>query len=265
MKHRQLKTIPIDLLVRGKYQPRKQFDSDELQELADSIKSTNGLLQPIVVRPLKNNHYEIVAGERRWRALQLAGFSEAECLVDELNDEESLQAAIIENIIRAELNPIEEAEAYQRLIDEFDYVHEEIACSLGKSRASITNALRLLKLHPDVQHLLIDKQLSEGHGKILAGLPWNEQFIFAKKTLEKQWNVRKLEAEIKKFHQREEKIQHPYTDANVAHLESHLSEHLGNRVSIQYEQKGGGYLTIRFNNVDELEGHFDKMGFELEK
>src|SRR4029079_3847018 len=165
-----LQQITIDRLSRGKYQPRQHFDPEKLQELADSIKSTDWLLQPIVVRPLSDGNYEIVAGERRWRAAQLAGLGEVSCLVFNYSDEQALQASIVENISRADLNPIEEAQAYQRLIDEFHYLHEEVAASVGKSRTAITNSLRLLKLDPRVQKFLIEGKLSEGHGKILASL-----------------------------------------------------------------------------------------------
>ena len=155
-----LQQISIDLLLRGQYQPRQHFDPEKLQELANSIKSTGGLLQPIVVRPLAHQKYEIVAGERRWRAAQLAGLEEISCLVYQYTDEQALQASIVENTSRAVLNPIEEAQAYQRLIDEFHYLHEEVAASVGKSRAAITNSLRLLKLEQRVQHLIISNPLS---------------------------------------------------------------------------------------------------------
>jgi len=260
-----LQTIPIDLLLRGKYQPRQYFDPEKLQELADSIQSTGGLLQPIVVRPLVDGKYEIVAGERRWRAAQLAGLSEVSCLVCTYTDEQALQAAIVENISRTDLNPIEEAKAYQRLIDEFHYLHEEVAASVGKSRTVITNSLRLLKLAPKVQTLLIEGQLSEGHGKILASLKLNDQVELAERCVQKGWNVRKMEAEAKKLQETSAVTSSPYSDANVVRLETALAEHVGNAVQIDYAEKGGGYLRIHFNNIDELEGHFDRIGFKLDK
>ena len=258
-----LQQISIELLVRGKYQPRQHFDPDKLRELADSIVSTGGLLQPIVVRPLANHHYEIVAGERRWRAAQMAGLGDISCMVFNYTDEQALQASIIENISRADLNPIEEAQAYQRLIDEFSYLHEEVAASVGKSRTAITNALRLLKLDPKVQQYLATGQISEGHGKVLAGLPAIQQIDLANRCIEKGWNVRKMEMEAKKAQM---PVNHdgPFSDANTKHLEAALSEHIGNRVDIDYEERGGGYVRIRFSNVDELEGHFDKLGFKYE-
>lgn len=259
-----LQQISIDLLVRGKYQPRQQFDQEKLQELADSIKSTDGLLQPIIVRPLANNRYEIVAGERRWRAAQLAGLGDVSCLVFNYTDEQTLQASIVENISRADLNPIEEAQAYQRLIDEFNYLHEEVAASVGKSRTAITNSLRLLKLDPRVQALLISGQLSEGHGKILASLLPHQQISLAEQCVQKGWNVRKVEAEAKKLQKEGDVNTGKYGDANLEHLETALSEHIGNRVNIDYENRGGGYVRIRFNNVDELEGHFQRIGFKYD-
>ncbi len=258
-----LQQLSIDQLVRGKYQPRRHFDPAQLQELADSIKTTGGLLQPIVVRPLTAGKFEIVAGERRWRAAQLAGLSEVSCLVSHYSDEQALQASIIENISRADLNPIEEAQAYQRLIDEFQYLHEEVAAAVGKSRASITNALRLLKLDPRVQEFLILGKLSEGHGKILAGLPELKQFELAEQCIQKGWSVRKIETEAKKI-QQPGTLAGPYSDPNIKKLEVALSDHIGNDVMIDCEDRGGGYVKIRFSNVDELEGHFERLGFKYE-
>lgn len=258
-----LRQLSIDQLVRGKYQPRRQFDEAQLKELAESIKTTGGLLQPIVVRPIDENTFEIVAGERRWRAAQLAGINEISCLISQYTDEQALQAAIIENISRADLNPIEEAEAYQRLIDEFHYLHEEVAAAVGKNRTTITNALRLLKLHPRVKELLIQGSLSEGHGKILAGLPEALQLTLAEACIQKNWSVRKTESEAKR-HQENPDKNSLFSDANLQSLQTALSEHVGNEVNIDYGTRGGGTIKIRFNNIDELEGHFQKMGFNYE-
>ncbi len=256
--------LSIDQLVRGKYQPRQHFDPVQLQELAESIKTTGGLLQPIVVRPLPDGRYEIVAGERRWRAAQLAELTEVSCLVSLYTDEQALQAAVIENINRSDLNPIEEAHAYQRLIDEFHYLHEEVAAAVGKSRTSITNILRLLKLDERVQALITSGQLSEGHGKILAGIPAMHQYALADQSIQKNWSVRKIEAEVKKLLQPREQLTNPYSDPNVKRLEMALADHLGNQVAIEYEERGGGSLKVRFNNIDELEGHFQRLGFKIE-
>ncbi len=258
-KKSEWRELPIEQLVRGRYQPRQHFDPSQLQELADSIKTTNGLLQPIVVRPFEGEQYEIIAGERRWRAVQLAGFEKISCLIVHYTDKQALQAAIIENISRADLNPIEEAEAFQKQIDEFNYSHEEIAAAIGRSRVSVTNALRLLKMDPRVKAFLSAGQLSEGHGKILAGFSWEQQYSLAERCITYHWSVRKLEAEARKLQPSQEN--NPYSDPNVRHLETALSEHIGNRVSIECEDRGGGYVKIRFNNIDELEGHFSRLGF----
>jgi len=258
-----LQQISIDRLVRGKYQPRRHFDPIQLQELADSIKTTGGLLQPIIVRPLPNEQFEIIAGERRWRAAQLASLGEISCLIGYYTDEQALQASIIENISRADLNPIEEGQAYQRLIDEFGYLHDEVAAAVGKSRTSITNTLRLLKLDPRVQELLIKSELSEGHGKILAGVALSTQFALADQAIQKGWSVRKLESEAKKL-QNASPNEGAFSDPNIKHLEVALSDHIGNRVEIDCEQRGGGFVRIRFNNVDELEGHFARLGFKYD-
>jgi ParB family chromosome partitioning protein len=258
-----LHQLSLDQLVRGKYQPRRYFDTVQLQELAESIKTTGGLLQPIVARPLKDGKYEIIAGERRWRAAQLAGLHEVSCLVSSYTDEQALQASIIENINRADLNPIEEAGAYQRLIDEFQYLHDEVAAAVGKSRTTITNSLRLLKLDARVQELLVTGQISEGHGKILAGVAIAQQFDLAERSIQKGWSVRKIESEAKKLLQRTD-ADGPYSDPNIKHLEVALSDYVGNRVAIDCEERGGGYVKIRFNNIDELEGHFERLGFKYE-
>ena len=264
MQKSTLQQLSVDQLVRGEYQPRRHFEPQQLEELAESIKTTGGLLQPIVVRQLKSGLYEIVAGERRWRAAQLAGLNEVSCIVRQYTNEQTLQASIIENISRADLNPIEEAQAYQRLIDEFHYSHDEVAAALGKtkSRASITNSLRLLKLDPRVQEMLILGLLSEGHGKILAGLPQRLQFELAERSRLKGWSVRKIEAEMKKL--QNPAIESRYSDPNIKNLEHALTNHIGNKVEIDCEDRGGGFVKIRFNNIDELEGHFDKFGFKYE-
>ena len=260
----ELQFLAIDQLVRGRYQPRRHFDPAQLQELADSIKTTGGLLQPIIVRPLSQNQYEIIAGERRWRAAQLAGLTNVSCLISAYTDEQALQAAIIENINRQNLNPIEEARAYLRLIEDFNYLHEEVAAAVGKNRTTITNILRLLKLDERVQNLLISGQLSEGHGKILAGVPLEFQFSLAEDSIQKNWSVRKIEQEAKKIISPSAQTG-PYSDPNIKHLEIALSDHIGNQVHLECADRGGGFIKIRFNNIDELEGHFNKLGFKYEQ
>lgn len=257
----EFRQLPIDKLVRGKYQPRQLFDNESLHELAQSIASA-GVISPIVVRPTCDDHYEIIAGERRWRAAQLARLDYVPCLINYYSDEQALAVATIENVNRVDLNPIEEAEAYQRLIDEFDYLHEEIAAVVGKSRAKITNNLRLLKLADAAKQLIIDNKLSEGHGKVLAGLPNKWQIELAQKCLIYGWSVRKIEQEAKKIlaHNTPTKTG---KDPDIALLETQLADYMGCHVSIEFlEQKGS--MKIDFHNLEVLEGIFEKLGFKKE-
>jgi ParB family chromosome partitioning protein len=255
----ELRQLPIERLTRGKFQPRREFNEENLRELADSIQSA-GLIQPIVVRALNNNYYEIIAGERRWRAAQLASLSEVPCLVNDYTDEQAAAVAIIENISRVDLNPIEEADAYQRLIEEFNYLHEEIAVIVGKSRAKITNSLRLLKLENTVKQLIVAGHLSEGHGKVLAGLSAKQQKEIAQKCLTYGWSVRKVEQEAKKI---QENIfsTAKEADPDIAKLEQSLSEHIGCRVNIDFSESHG-QLKIDFHNLEILSGLLEKMGFK---
>lgn len=257
----ELKLIPIEQLHRGKYQPRKEFDPEALQELADSLQST-GLLQPIIVRPLNENNYEIIAGERRWRAAQLAGWGEINCLINRFSNEQAAEAAAIENIIRVDLNPIEEANAYQRLIEEFGYIHDEVAVAIGKSRVKITNTLRLLKLDPSLQKLIIENQLSEGHGKTLASLSLPLQRELAQKCLAYHWNVRKLELEVKKLSQTLSSDSVIKKDPNLSYLEKVVTDKIGCRTSIDFDANRGS-LKIEFANLDILEGLLKKLKIDI--
>lgn len=255
-----LKEIAIEKLVRGRFQPRKQFDPAKLDELAQAIKKTHGLLQPIIVRPYLNDQYEIIAGERRWRAAMLAGLETVTCIIKEFSDIESMEAAIIENVNRSDLNPIEEARAYERLLVEFDYTHEEIAAVVGTSRTKITNILRLLKLDENVQNWLQEGLLTQGHGKVLAGLPLENQKKLAQKCVKHHWGVRKIEQEAKKISSSSSNEE--TKDANLKALERSLADHIGCPVSIDYSNYKGT-LAINFHNLDILEGLFLKMGFKF--
>jgi len=255
----ELKTLSVDQLSRGHYQPRREFEEQALKELSESIQSA-GLIQPIVVRP-RADGYEIVAGERRWRAAQMAGMQEIPCLVNRYTDEQTAAVTTIENINRVDLNPIEEAQAYQRLVDDFGYIHEEIAAVVGKSRTKITNSLRLLKLEPRVRQSLVEGKLSEGHGKILVGLPAALQYEVARKAIVRGWNVRKIEQEAKKA-QQNQTSEINKKDVNVRALETALTQHIGCKVSIE-NQEEKGQLKIDFHNLDILEGIFEKMGFKF--
>lgn len=261
----ELKELPIEQLQRGKYQPRRQFDPEALQELAISIQA-NGLIQPIVVRPISSQQYEIIAGERRWRACQIAGFRVIRCLVNRYTDEQAAAVTTIENINRVDLNPIEEAHAYQRLIQDFRYLHEEVAAIVGKSRVTITNSLRLLELDPQAQQFLIDGKLMESHGKLLAGIPQHLQYEIANKTVSEGWSTRKLEQEIKTLLGRTLKTAAKTKDPNIAALERVVSDHLGSEVRVDAEEEGQpkGWLKIRYFDLETLEGLLQKMGIRYE-
>ncbi len=252
--------IPIEALQRGRFQPRHHFDAEALAELAQSIREMGGLLQPIVVRPLNGNRYEIIAGERRWRACQQAGLSSISCLVGEYSDEQALQAAIVENVNRSDLNLIEEAKAYSRLQDDFVYTHDEIGALVGKSRAAISNLLRLLKLDKRVQQYLIDGLLSEGHGKLLAGVAVEEQYALARQCIDNELSVRQLERLIRQ--DKSKAAATPPKDPNIAHLENTIAEQVGSPVVVDYDENGKGALRIQFQNLDILQGILHRFGIK---
>jgi len=256
-----LKKIPIDCLSRGRFQPRRDFNEAALQELADSIRA-QGIIEPIVVRPNGDNTYEIIAGERRWRASQLAGLDAVPCVVRNYSDEQAAEVTLIENIQREDLNPIEHARALSCLIDDFFYTHEEVAAAVGKSRTKVTNMLRLLHLDESVQSLLIERKLSEGHGKMLAGLPSMQQIDLAKQSVESGWSVRQLEQAIKQGKSLgSAKREQP--DANIRRLEKQTSDHFGAEVVVENNQQNqSGWLKLRYQNYDVLAGILEKMGIK---
>lgn len=266
----ELKNIPIECLRSGKYQTRRVFAQEALQELAESIKS-EGMIQPIVVRPVVSGigEYEIIAGERRWRAAQLAGIDTVPCLVNNYSDEQTAAITPIENIQRENLNPIEEALAYQHLIDEFNYSHEEVAAVVGKSREKITNLLRLLKLDKQVQEMLISGVLSEGHGKSIAGLPIRLQCEIAKKITENDWSTRKLEQEVRKLNSgSNQDNQSNQADPDVKALERLITEQIGSEVKLEVDisstHKKSGWLKIKYFNEEILAGILDKLGIDYD-
>ena len=249
----ELRNLPVEFLSRGRYQPRTEFDPAALQELADSIRS-QGVVQPIVVRPTGKDSYEIVAGERRWRAAQLAGLAEIPALVREIPDEAAVAIALIENIQREDLNALEEANALKRLVDEFEMTHQEVADAVGRSRASVSNLLRLLDLHPDVKARIGRGELEMGHARALAGLPEARQPEAAAVVANRKLSVRETEALVKRMLQ--EPVEKPAArlDPNVRRLQEDLSERLGAAVQIQHGAKGGGKLVIQYASLDELDG-----------
>jgi ParB family chromosome partitioning protein len=249
-----LKMLPVDLLRPGRYQPRKTFNEDALQELADSIKA-QGIIQPIVVRSM-NGGYEIIAGERRWRAAQLAGMHDVPVIVKELTDEAALAMSLIENIQRKDLNVMEEAEALDRLIREFRLTHQEVAQAVGKSRTGVTNLLRLLKLNVDVRLLVENGDIEMGHARALLGLEGLEQSKVAQAIVKRGLSVRQTEVLIRRVH--DVKAAHKgevvKPDPDVIRLQTELAERLGADVHIQHSAKGKGRLVINYNSLEELQG-----------
>jgi len=262
----ELARIPVDLLQRGRYQPRLDMRPESLQELADSIRA-QGVVQPIVVRPLVAQkagepiRYEIIAGERRWRAAQMAGLHDIPAVVRIVPDEAAVAMSLIENIQRENLNPLEEARALDRLIREFGITHQQAADAVGRSRAAVSNLLRLLELTDEVKTLVEQRQLEMGHARALLGLPQARQqsevgALVAKKGL----SVRETEALVKRMlahgdkANRKDDADDPRPDPNVTRLEQDLADKLGARVSLQHARTGKGKLVIAYNSLDELDG-----------
>jgi ParB family chromosome partitioning protein len=245
---RTQRRLPIELLKRNPFNPRRAFSEVQLDELAQSIRD-RGIIQPLIVRPAGNDNYEIVAGERRWRAAQRAGLHDVPVVVVEVNDREAFQLAIIENVQRADLNPIEEANAYQRLADEFDYSQEEVAKTVGKSRPHVANTLRLLKLTNPVQELITTGKLDAGHARILVGL--DDQGELANLIAERGYSVRQVEAMIRERTGRAPRKPRA-KDANSRAFEKRLTDALGLQVTLN--QRGdGGVLHIQYSNLDQLD------------
>jgi ParB family chromosome partitioning protein len=254
-----LMTLAIDALQPGRYQPRTRMDPDALAELAESIKA-QGLMQPILTRPLGAGRYEILAGERRWRAARMAGLASVPVLVRDVADRSALAIALIENLQREDLSPLEEAAAVKRLIEEFAMTHAEAATAVGRSRVAITNALRLLELAPPVQELLREGQLDMGHARALLALPALKQIELAREAVAKQLSVRQVEALVAGLAKRREPGARAATDRDVARLEEELSGRLGTTVKIQSSAKPGrGKLVIHYSTLDQLDGLLLKL------
>ncbi len=250
----RLERLPLVQLCRGKYQPRRDIQPEALEELADSIRA-QGVMQPIVVRPIGESRYEIIAGERRWRAAQLAELDTIPAVIREVSDEVALALALIENIQRENLNPVEEAMALKRLLDEFALTQQQVADAVGKSRAQVANLLRLLALDPEVQTLLERGDLDMGHARALLVLSPTKQRRAAHEVVNKDLTVRDTEALVKRLAQGEpKKGENPVVSPDVSRLESRLGELLGAPVKIQHGRGGKGRLTIRYSSLDELDG-----------
>lgn len=259
-----LKELPVEFLQRGKYQPRRDMHPEALEELAESIKA-QGVMQPIVVRPIGENKYEIIAGERRWRATQLAGLDKIPVVIRDVPDETAIAMALIENIQREDLNPMEEALALKRLQDEFELTHQEVADAVGKSRATVTNLLRLINLTEEVKRLLEHGDLEMGHARCLLTLDSSDQLSVARQIVAKGLSVRQAETLARKTQQeaQNDKSEKPVKlDPDLKKLEESLGEHVGVPVMVQHTAKGKGKLTFKYNSLDELDGILNRLGYE---
>ncbi|MCH2221391.1 MAG: ParB/RepB/Spo0J family partition protein, partial [Dechloromonas sp.] len=251
------RSLPIERLRPGKYQPRTRMDQESLDELAASIKA-QGVMQPILVRAVDKTpgaeRYEIVAGERRWRASQLAGLSEVPVLVRDIPDEQALAMALIENIQRENLNPLEEAQGLQRLIDEFGLTHQQAADAVGRSRPAASNLLRLLQLSPPVQELLMTGKLDMGHARALLPLTGAQQIAAAQRIVQKGLSVREAERLVQQITNPARKPAEQPVDRDLLRLQEELADGLGANVHIKTNKKGAGKVTIEFGSLEQLDG-----------
>lgn len=255
----ELRHLPIEYLQAGRYQPRREFAKEALEDLANSIR-TQGIINPIVVRLIGEHRYEIIAGERRWRAAQLANLNEIPVLIKAISDETALAISLIENIQRQDLTPLEEAEGIQRLINEFTLTHEAIAKTLGRSRTTITNLLRLLSLAPQVKRLLQQGQLDMGHARALLSLSGHLQIQAAEKIVKNKLSVREAERLVQNGTFINPEMTTPLKiDTDIQQLERKLSETLGAKVLFKQTTKGKGRLVIHYNSLDELDGILSHM------
>jgi ParB family chromosome partitioning protein len=252
-----LRNLSIDELQPGKYQPRGHMEREALAELAESIK-TQGVMQPILVRTRAQGGYEIIAGERRWRAARMAGLATVPALVKELSDSDALAAALIENIQREDLSPLEEAAGIQRLVQEFGMTHQAVAETLGRSRASVTNLLRLLELAPPVRDLLAEGQLDMGHARALLALPVQHQIELAKLAAHKSLTVREVERRVAELLKPREP-RRPRVDRDVARLEEEWSQRLGTTVQIKPRGKRGGKVVLIYRSLDDLDQLLERL------
>ncbi|MCQ4321774.1 ParB/RepB/Spo0J family partition protein [Stutzerimonas stutzeri] len=251
---RELQQLPLDVIQRGKYQPRRDIDPVTLEELANSIR-TQGVMQPIVVRSVGSGRYEIIAGERRWRASQQAGLDRIPAMVRDVSDEAAIAMALIENIQREDLSPIEEAVALQRLQQEFQLTQQQVADAVGKSRVTISNLLRLIALPEEIKTLLSHGDLEMGHARALLGLPADQQVEGARHVVARGLTVRQTEALVRQWLNKPESVKaEPKSDPDIVRLEQRLAERLGSPVQIKHGEKGKGQLVIRYSSLDELQG-----------
>ena len=260
----KLTTLDITQIRPGRYQPRRVMGEDELRELAESIRA-QGLIQPVIVRELGLSDYELIAGERRWRACQLAGLSEIPAVIKAVNDEAALAMGIIENIQRADLNPVEEAQGYKRLVDEFGLTHENLAQAVGKSRSAISNSLRLLSLPEQIQQHINQGLLEMGHARALITLPVLAQLQLAEVAIKQAWSVREMERQAQVWQQNQEptyKKAISAVDSDVLRLQDAIADKLGLAVKIQANQQQKGKLVLHFNNADEFQQMLNALNLD---
>ena len=257
------KLLPIESLQRGHYQPRQAFDEEALRDLARSIR-TQGLIEPLVVREISPQCYEIIAGERRWRAAMMAELLEIPCLIGEYTDVQAAAVTVIENIQRQDLNLLEEASGYHRLHTEFHFKQDEIATLVGKSRSHIANILRLLTLCTTVQERIRAGQLSLGHARLLVGLTVKQQNLLAKNVHEQGWSVRKLEEEVRSTKHLPDALPPISNHHDITHLQTQLAEQIGTPVQIISDNEHGGWLKIKFFDNDTLAGLLERMGLRYD-
>ena len=261
--------VPTGEILPGAMQPRNGFDDDSLNELAESIRE-NGIMQPLIVRP-REGGYELIAGERRWRAAQIAGLARVPIVIRDVDDRTALELALVENLQRENLDPIEEAKGYAQLVDQFDLMQEEIAAKVGKNRATVANALRLIKLPAEVQTYVRDGLLSSGHAKVILGLKHaKDQIAAAKRVIKKELSVRQTEELLDALGQatpdktrRGSARKRSTTDAHILDLESKLQERLGTKVSLRY-RKGKGSVEIKFFNDEDLQRILENLGIKAD-
>ncbi len=254
----RLQKLDIECIQPGQYQPRSAMDAAKLRELADSIEA-QGIVQPIVVRPRGAGRYEIIAGERRWRAAQIAGLSQVPVVVKDVDDRQTIAMALIENIQREDLNPLEEAAALQRLIDEFQLTHQQAAEAVGRSRAAVSNLLRLLDLHDKVKQYVDDRELDMGHARCLLALERSEQPAAAAEIIRKGLSVRQAENLVKNWRKPASAAHRHRKSADIASLEQNLSERLCTKVVVRHTPAGKGTLVIHYHSPDELDGILERI------
>ena len=260
----KLTTLDITQIRPGRYQPRRVMGEDELRELAESIRA-QGLIQPVIVRELGLSDYELIAGERRWRACQLAGLSEIPAVIKAVNDEAALAMGIIENIQRADLNPVEEAQGYKRLVDEFGLTHENLAQAVGKSRSAISNSLRLLSLPEQIQQHINQGLLEMGHARALITVPVLAPLQLAEAAIREAWSVREMERQAQAWQQNaplSAQKASKAVDADVLRLQDAIADKLGLAVKIQANQQQKGKLVLHFNNAEEFQQMLNALNLD---